>query len=243
MLSENKVTTYLLYAIGEIFLVVVGILIALQINNWNETKKINQSIDDHITILRENITADQLQLIESIDNMTEQFNYADSALLQMQTIIPVDNQLKKYLGKLMLEHRFKPNRNAIDIILQSNELPYLSPELQTAIQDYYALVESAAEREQIANQQIQSKYESYINRHYPEFFQNDSDWSFVKTVLQNDPRKTVNIDAGKFLDDGELAALLASRYYQSQQLKNMYQRLLEQTDTILSILQVQPESR
>lgn len=39
LLSENKFSKYLLYAIGEIVLVVIGILIALQINNWNEGRK------------------------------------------------------------------------------------------------------------------------------------------------------------------------------------------------------------
>lgn len=39
MLSENKFSKYLIYAIGEIILVVIGILIALQINNWNENRK------------------------------------------------------------------------------------------------------------------------------------------------------------------------------------------------------------
>ena len=39
MLGENRFTKYLLYAIGEIILVVIGILIALQINNWNEGRK------------------------------------------------------------------------------------------------------------------------------------------------------------------------------------------------------------
>jgi hypothetical protein len=39
LLSENKFSKYLIYAIGEIFLVVLGILIALQINNWNENRK------------------------------------------------------------------------------------------------------------------------------------------------------------------------------------------------------------
>ena len=39
LLSENKFSKYLIYAIGEIVLVVIGILIALQINNWNEVKK------------------------------------------------------------------------------------------------------------------------------------------------------------------------------------------------------------
>lgn len=39
LLTENKFSKYLLYAIGEIVLVVIGILIALSINNWNELKK------------------------------------------------------------------------------------------------------------------------------------------------------------------------------------------------------------
>ncbi len=39
LLAENKFNKYLIYAIGEIILVVIGILIALQINNWNERNK------------------------------------------------------------------------------------------------------------------------------------------------------------------------------------------------------------
>ena len=39
LIMENKTSKYFKYALGEITLVVIGILIALQINNWNETKK------------------------------------------------------------------------------------------------------------------------------------------------------------------------------------------------------------
>ncbi|WP_372946176.1 DUF6090 family protein [Muriicola sp.] len=42
LLTENHISKYLLYAIGEIVLVVIGILIALQINTWNEERKFQQ---------------------------------------------------------------------------------------------------------------------------------------------------------------------------------------------------------
>ena len=39
LLAENKFSKYLVYAIGEIALVMIGILLALQVNNWNEQRK------------------------------------------------------------------------------------------------------------------------------------------------------------------------------------------------------------
>ncbi len=57
LLTENKFSKYLLYAVGEILLVVIGILIALQVNNWNEernstieTKRLLRDLQDEIEI-------------------------------------------------------------------------------------------------------------------------------------------------------------------------------------------------
>jgi len=41
MLAENKFSSYLFYTIGEIILVVIGILIALSIKNWNKEKGVS----------------------------------------------------------------------------------------------------------------------------------------------------------------------------------------------------------
>ena len=48
LLTDNKFSKYLLYAVGEILLVMIGILLALQVNNWNEARK---SRADEIKIL------------------------------------------------------------------------------------------------------------------------------------------------------------------------------------------------
>lgn len=237
LLSENKFTKYLLYAIGEIILVVIGILIALQINNWNEENKIEKSIASHLSILKQNLREDQIQLEVLRQHMSENVNYADSAMLQIRTITPVNNKLKKYLVILILEHQFSPNTNAMETITQSSEIPLLKTELQTAILNYYALIERTKEREHISNTQIHTKYENYINNEYPEVFQKDNDWEFIKQFYQDDPRPVKALNENKFLNDDKLEPLLLSRYYQSMALQTFYGELLESSDVILTLLQ------
>lgn len=71
LLSENKFGKYLTYAIGEIVLVVIGILIALQINNWNENKKQQAEITD---IYKQIV----LDLDNDIDEFSNVIKYYDS---------------------------------------------------------------------------------------------------------------------------------------------------------------------
>jgi hypothetical protein len=60
MLTENKVSKYLLYAIGEIILVVIGILIALQVNNWNQERYQKETEAIYLTQLLEETRADSI---------------------------------------------------------------------------------------------------------------------------------------------------------------------------------------
>ncbi len=58
LLSDNKFTKYLIYAIGEIVLVVIGILIALSINNWNQEKSDRKIEKDYTLSLIEDVKTD-----------------------------------------------------------------------------------------------------------------------------------------------------------------------------------------
>ena len=62
LISENKMTKYLRYAIGEIILVVIGILIALQINNWNEAKNQNKVLNDLLQSIANGVQSDLREL-------------------------------------------------------------------------------------------------------------------------------------------------------------------------------------
>jgi hypothetical protein len=76
LVSENKFSKYLLYAIGEILLVVIGILIALQINNWNERKN---NITKTTNILKE-IQLDLINDIKSANQGFDDFIMVDAIL-------------------------------------------------------------------------------------------------------------------------------------------------------------------
>jgi hypothetical protein len=78
LVSENlpdrqagKFSKYLIYAIGEIVLVVIGILIALQINNWNENKKVESIKKTNYLNLLEDLITDSIH----IERKMEELNY------------------------------------------------------------------------------------------------------------------------------------------------------------------------
>ena len=92
LLSENKFSKYLIYAVGEIILVVIGILIALQINNWNEWEKdrkkeqkillqIESNIEESIAIWEKvveilELSNNHYQIVLSAKH--NNYNYSDS---------------------------------------------------------------------------------------------------------------------------------------------------------------------
>lgn len=105
LVMENKTSKYFKYAIGEIVLVVIGILIALQINNWNEHKKIKNKAAVYIDKIVNDLKVDTLNINklilrvdkskENINKYYEYFNSSDSIDISIE-------QLKDSIGKLKI---------------------------------------------------------------------------------------------------------------------------------------------
>jgi hypothetical protein len=58
MIMKRSTKSYLLYAVGEVFLVMVGILLALQVNNWNEDRKRDQQLTVILKTIKEDLIRD-----------------------------------------------------------------------------------------------------------------------------------------------------------------------------------------
>lgn len=82
LLEQGKTTYYLKYAIGEIVLVVIGILIALSINNWNETRKIRNSEHEILKNLKSELIINKIEL-ERIYNLHLNYFSSGIALLKL----------------------------------------------------------------------------------------------------------------------------------------------------------------
>lgn len=78
LLSEGKTGKYLKYAIGEIILVVVGILIALQINNWNQNRLQRVKTQNYIENIKNDLLIDMENIERLIDHGNSQIDEIDS---------------------------------------------------------------------------------------------------------------------------------------------------------------------
>ena len=137
LLIENKTGKYFKYAIGEIVLVVIGILIALQINNWNEDRKKRELELSTLAELKSNLLVDIKDSQDDLKNYNSTSNSSDIIIDYIDGKIPFHDSLNIHLGKIPVQGVFTPNKatyenlKVIGIKLVSND------SLRTAISDLY----------------------------------------------------------------------------------------------------------
>ena len=143
LLTENKISRYILYAIGEILLVVIGILIALQINNWNENQK-NKSLEvNYIKGLISDLDYDIRGFSQGIDAIERHRESADALLncYKNNTTLP-DSVLIEHLSNLVVISRFNHSNTVMDDMKSSGRLNLISADsVRQRIISYYKLAE------------------------------------------------------------------------------------------------------
>ena len=112
LLTENKFSKYLLYAIGEIVLVVIGILIALWINNLNQQRKIKTEEQVVLKQLKNEFTINLKQLNSKIEIRNDMLkDFEDCLNYFANQEIESDSLFTAKLGSLHLPLTFDPIQN------------------------------------------------------------------------------------------------------------------------------------
>ena len=136
LIMENKTSKYFKYAIGEILLVVIGILIALQINNWNENRKNREFESEILTQIRKNLIKDKLKLEKIISNFDNAIKSSNRILENNWTEQEKDS-LKYWLGDIIQFERFQPLTNAYEVVKSKGLEQIQNKQLRFLIGKYY----------------------------------------------------------------------------------------------------------
>ncbi|PIV92771.1 MAG: hypothetical protein COZ17_07350 [Flavobacteriaceae bacterium CG_4_10_14_3_um_filter_33_47] len=125
LLEQGKTTNYLKYAIGEIVLVVIGILIALQINNWNEDRKEKHVMKLALNSLIEDLKQDSIQLNANIKSIQEDMQRLDKfreRLSKPEANIDTLKHIARYEYLPFFNPSNELNRNTIVSLLSTGNL-------------------------------------------------------------------------------------------------------------------------
>jgi len=147
MVTEKKSDLYLVYAIGEVVLVVLGILIALQIDNWNENKKTSNIEQQYLLALKGEFEYNKAELT-NVMNLNRE--YTDNALKISDYTGPGDYGIteKEFatlgMSSFSSEVHYNPNQGVLDEIISSGKLGIFSnEELKFALSSWSAVLDRA----------------------------------------------------------------------------------------------------
>ncbi|NGP75103.1 hypothetical protein G3570_00545 [Balneolaceae bacterium YR4-1] len=206
-MEQNKVRTYLLYAGGEILLVVIGILIALQINNWNEEKKIDRMVSQALSEIREDLVQDTLILQSRITLKLEEVEAQTRVINALTHQTLNEDEHRSDLGKLMLMRETVLLRNGYDYLNDLGISNLNRPELRQTLLQYYEL-DAAWLHKEIQNDRFEFEdvWLPYARVHF-------KDWEFAEyavphsySKLQNDAYLLTTLKFNLTNKDGTLRA-------------------------------------
>ena len=160
LLTDNKFSKYLLYAIGEILLVVIGILIALQIDNWNENRK-TRALE--LKTLKE-LRADLLQTRDDIRNDSVNFQKiirSNEIILQhMRESLPYHDSLLEHFMWMEPFQTFSINQTTFNNIRQNGTNLITNDSIRIAISDFYTRPVNLYK--EVERRVLEEHYENYF---------------------------------------------------------------------------------
>lgn len=143
LLTENKFSKYLLYAIGEITLVMIGILLALQVNNWNENRKSKIMANEVYFNLLTSLKQDSIEVKRTIYSLDKSLEKQRKLIVNGSNRFPNElndqDTLDKMLGEIVLGvMSFFPKTGVYDLVTSNNGMDLLkSNEIKSLLINLY----------------------------------------------------------------------------------------------------------
>ncbi|AVR45386.1 hypothetical protein C7S20_08945 [Christiangramia fulva] len=228
LVEQNKVRNYVLYAVGEIFLVVIGILIALQVNNWNEGRKQNIEKDLIMQSLVTDLKMDTLVIHKTLNSLQHDTTEVVGFIKRMSSSgVTIDTLIQiarfEYNPKINVAVAF--NDNTFKSLLSSGDLNILDKWMQDEILQLNALHQENVSRTELNVGAYVNQVISY-ERMYPlGDYGNINPNSILANAIWDEAQFE---ELGRFLN-----ALISIRYITDMYAINQLKTIEKKTEEIL----------
>ncbi|MGB6037694.1 MAG: DUF6090 family protein [Cryomorphaceae bacterium] len=169
LIMENKTFKYFKYAIGEIVLVVIGILIALQINTWNSARVDNQRARDYTEKLKVQLNGNTLTVDDEIVKIESWYKTTLRLLpiIGMDTKVDMDDKIDSLILANCHDYHLNLDMNTITEGRENGNMTLISSDsIRQCIYQVATVNERVKERERITNEDLNTLFTPYLNRNY-----------------------------------------------------------------------------
>ena len=139
LISKNKMGKYFKYAIGEILLVVFGILIALQINNWNENRKANNIELELLKEVRNGLKTDLSDANYNLNSQKDKLRSQNIIIKWLESDEPFHDSLSNHLNQIHFGTYFQSNESPYQTLKQMGLRTIKNDSLRNKITGLYDL--------------------------------------------------------------------------------------------------------
>ncbi|HEY5689380.1 MAG TPA: DUF6090 family protein [Yeosuana sp.] len=188
--DDKKPIKYMRYAIGEIVLVVIGILIALSINNWNEHRKLKIDERELLTNLSiefnrkldelEGKNQGRIENIKGIDQLLQIISKRDSIIN--------DEEIIKIIGGLQTMYEVNEEFSIIELLFSSGKINTISNgSLKANLISWPDKLEEMFEEQRTVKDIVVHQLNPLINTYVSQAYINNKYWSFrgVKNIVES----------------------------------------------------------
>ena len=240
LVASGSVTKYLLYAIGEILLVVIGILIALQVNNWNENRIQKNEEIFYLQKLHQSITQDTAtynNVIELLNEAIDQVSVIENELYEAdRQTFSVD------ITRTLLSTYHRPlERSTWDNLISTGKISLIrnNSVSESLFQYYYGYEENV----QIWNQAHTHYTREIIAPFLMEFddtsweafnIANDNFWGDVPAMMQK--------NIGEYRDEALFRNILRFKTSTMKSVKQTYIDNLQMAGSLMTLIEQELEN-
>ena len=227
--KDNQFFKYSRYAVGEIILVVIGILIALQINNWNEERKRKQKLGVYVKTLREDLIRDTINLNSFLRTSERIIRQYSEVKVQIERVdINLDSIIHIFVKNRTWLTRLKPTENTtFNSLMSTGDIELFPQEQINVLMTFYDQIEVDYYMVRDRNIRTQNLFYDFWRKYG--FLTKGNKEMYMYKMLRK------SLDEDQFVKDYDI---LVHYYLRMQEDRFQVEKLLNLTNKTLNTLNV-----